>query len=245
MRELLARQVMWAIRANDRPVQPPRELAQQYTNQGLPPPKMFDMAVPFGETPSGSSWHSWQRMSKQFQSGLTGMRALQLTAWFGLELARPATVTGLLLDLAEIKSKLDQCSGAPAESQLLAFNQHARKVMAAGSWAQVLANLRAAVWVDRPEGASLRPAANHVWVAALRQAVVDSWVAGYHHTPVPWGKGPPRPPAHPIGRIGSGNSRARWVYAPDERRVAQAQQALGGSMWVNWDGPCKPCVALE
>jgi hypothetical protein len=49
-----------------------------------------------------------------------------------------------------------------------------------------------------------------VWAAVLRQAVVDSWVAGYHSWPVPWVKGARNAlkPIAPAAAAAPGGSRA-------------------------------------
>lgn len=228
LRELLARQVRWVIKPEDRPKivesNPYTQAAAQWAGmpgcncdmctaararaaaahlaaakakQNKPAaqassstkgPRVFNFGVVAGENLQGDGPDSFKRMKQHFESAVTGLRTVQLTCWFGLELARPQTEVGLMKELEVVKQAYDECSGAPPALTLDAFNQHARKVLAAGSWGAALGGLRVGV---RCEG--VKPDPRPVWASALRQAVLDSYLAGYHNDPAPWGSGPPEP----------------------------------------------------
>lgn len=100
-------------------------------------------------------------------------------AWFANALARPVRTASAIKELTAIKAAYDSCSGLPPTSLFNAFNQHARSVMQCGSWMQVLAALRLGFSASACAGSSPRA----LFAAILRQAVVDSFRAGYHRTP--------------------------------------------------------------
>jgi ubiquitin-protein ligase len=154
VRELLARQVMWAI----------RDVGD-------------DFGRPHTERSSsrGDSRDDIWRLDNHFGAGAVGLRNVMLQAWFANGLARPATLAGCTQQLAAIKGSYDACSGMPPLHLFRAFNAQARSVLAAGGWHDFLRELRLGVCT------TLQPAA--ALVALLRQAVLDSWAAGYHKRP--------------------------------------------------------------
>jgi hypothetical protein len=133
LRELLARQVMWALRKGE--TSP--STAAWPRGEGSAVAAPFRFGVPSGEDRRRGSWHSHCRLRAQFESALTGLRTVTLTAWFGQRLARPANAATLTADLQCAKAAYDELSGAPGARQLSSFHAHARAVMAMGGWAQV------------------------------------------------------------------------------------------------------------
>ena len=98
-------------------------------------------------------------------------------AWFANALARPSQASSCKSELAAIKAAYDDCSGLAPARTFEAFNAHARRVRAMGSWLDVLSVLKL--------GFKPRYNPRATFAAILRQAVLDSYQAGYHRAPAP------------------------------------------------------------
>lgn len=148
LREVLARQVRWAIKAEG---------------------NWF--GKPGSEEASEAA--DYRRLKSHFESGIVGLRLVMLQAWFANALARPSRTATMTDELSAIKTAYDECSGLPPTATFDAFNRHARSVMKCGSWMQALSTLRLGF-------SASTPTPRETFAAILRQAVVDSYRAGYH-----------------------------------------------------------------
>ncbi|KAG1656605.1 hypothetical protein FOA52_008428 [Chlamydomonas sp. UWO 241] len=161
LREVLARQVRWAI----------KETGDWFGSVGRET-----------ASPNGDSVDDVRRLRTHWECGKVGLRLVMLQTWFANALARPLSAATATADLARAKRAYDECSGLPPRATMDAFATHARSVVAATKWLQVLAALR----LGFRHGANPRA----VFAAALRQAVLDSHRARYHASPSPGA--PPR-----------------------------------------------------
>lgn len=160
LRELLARQVRWAART-------------WAATGNLQPGPEFTYCRPHGErTVAADRW----RLQGHFKAAEISLHTMMLQAWFGNALARPATLAGRHQELSAIKAAYDACSGRPPERLLRSFEVRARAVRACKQWTEFLRGMRLGFRAD------LHP--KRLMAAMLRQAVVDSFAAGYHDRPV-------------------------------------------------------------
>ncbi len=295
LRETLARQVYWILQAqaNRNTSSRMRDAAGGYW-RSMGASRPFEFGVVLNEDAGSDSWHAHERLRAHFEGAVTSLRLVMLTCWFGLHLARPRGAGGaggkggLWEELAAAKRAYDACSGAPPADAAAAFNAHARRVRGVGSWAQALSALHCAIRCAPNPAPNPTPAltntthaptttantptsqsnARDVWVSVLRQAVVDSWVAGYHSDPPPWGntsraapraaeagsqrhtpQGPRMQQQRSVGNKAGGVSVCggdpwRGLYAPHKARLWQAKEALGRP-FVEWEGGDAPVKALS
>jgi hypothetical protein len=189
LRELLARQVRWIIREAGAPKPGTRRRwgrSKKSASISISPEGLAFGRVHLELTngTDGGSTHDLKRLKDHLRYGAVGLRNLMLQVWFANALARPSRQATLQQDLAAIKGSYDACSGMPPLRLFRAFNEQARYVLGCNSWQGVLHVLRLGVHE------SLHP--RQAWVDILRQAVVDSYRAGYHSEPyLPPGRGWP------------------------------------------------------
>ena len=141
-----------------------------------------------------------------------------IQSWFANALARPRQASTFQEELKAIKVAYDRGSGLPPPATFDAFNNHVRASLGCIQWTSFLHEMRLGFRVG------LNPRAT--FAAALRQAVVDSWEAGYHNSgPRP---NPPRPP--PVVRSAGGSS--------GEEGQLKEVVGRGGGIAREQDGPC-------
>ena len=155
LRELLARQVLWAQRDHGR----------KFTDDLLDAP---DHCM---------AWH--------FSAARTSLRTVALEVWFANALARPTHTASLQQELASVKGAYDRTDGRPPASVFARFNAHSRAVLAHSGWVDFLRSLRMGLRVPSDaavqrcggrQGAAVRA----MWANVLRQAVYDSRLREYH-----------------------------------------------------------------
>ncbi|KAG1652356.1 hypothetical protein FOA52_002017 [Chlamydomonas sp. UWO 241] len=203
LREVLARQVRWAI----------KETGDWFGSVGRET-----------ASPNGDSVDDVRRLRTHWECGKVGLRLVMLQTWFANALARPLSAATATADLARAKRAYDECSGLPPRATMDAFATHARSVVAATKWLQVLAALR----LGFRHGANPRA----VFAAALRQAVLDSHRARYHASPSPGA--PPRvhtaAPSAAAGEWQSVTARERAV--PCYLDWCSAPIGMTANVWV-------------
>uniref|UniRef100_A0A7R9Z5X6 UBC core domain-containing protein n=1 Tax=Chlamydomonas euryale TaxID=1486919 RepID=A0A7R9Z5X6_9CHLO len=190
LQEVLARQVRWII----------KDKGEWFGRVGEEVPGL-----------EGESKHDAKRLTTHFKGAAVSLRLCMLQAWFSNTLGRPSCSHTATVELTNMKLAYDERSGLPPRRVFHAFGEHARAVMHASSWIHVLNALH----LGFLPGAKPRA----VFVAALRQAVVDSYTAGYHLGPAP---GMPPRKAPPL---------RQQAQAQDSR--ARGGQEGGEAVWMH------------
>lgn len=159
LRELLARQVLWAQ----------REHGRAFTDDLLDAPE--------------------HRLAQHFSAARTSLRVVALEVWFANALARPAQAhtASLQQELANLKSAYDRTEGRPTATVFARFNAHSRAVLTHSSWLDFLRSLRLdlrapSATAVQSSGGSEAAAVGAMWANVLRQAVCDSHSRGYHRS---------------------------------------------------------------
>ena len=154
-RELLSRQVRWVDTANV----PPSEIQFVYLRPDIDHPDL----------------HDFLRIKHHFDHSTASLRIVAMETWFANVVARPAKASTAIHELESIKRRLDMSNGQPPLPVRDAFWDTFKLFEAGKSFS---------AFFDRM-GICPRPRPTHSDALArmLRQAVLDSRLAGYHNGP--------------------------------------------------------------